>query len=177
MFISAATAVIKTIQKLIGFLLSFHAVYFITGLFTTRKFPPAKKQHKYAVLVAARNEEKVIGNLIDSIHMQDYPSELVTVFVVADNCTDETARIAREAHARGLNVWTYSGYTFEALLEMSASRGDIRALLAETDVLVDGPFVLAERSLDCPWRGSKNQRLIDMKASLRDGRAVALSEA
>ena len=87
------------------------------------------------------------------------------------------ARIAREAHARGLNVWTYSGYTFEALLEMSASRGDIRALLAETDVLVDGPFVLAERSLDCPWRGSKNQRLIDMKASLRDGRAVALSEA
>ena len=87
------------------------------------------------------------------------------------------ARIAREAHARGLNVWTYSGYTFEALLEMSASRGDIRALLAETDVLVDGPFVLAERSLDCPWRGSKNQRLIDIKASLRDGRAVALSEA
>ena len=85
MFISAATAVIKTIQKLIGFLLSFHTVYFITGLFTTRKFPPAKKQHKYAVLVAARNEEKVIGNLIDSIHMQDYPSELVTVFVVADN--------------------------------------------------------------------------------------------
>ena len=61
MLISAATAVIKTIQKLIGFLLSFHAVYFITGLFTTRKFPPAKKQHKYAVLVAARNEEKVIG--------------------------------------------------------------------------------------------------------------------
>ena len=99
MLISAAIAVIKTIQKLIGFLLSFHAVYFITGLFTTRKFPPAKKQHKYAVLVAARNEEKVIGNLIDSIHMQDYPSELVTVFVVADNCTDRTAGIARERGA------------------------------------------------------------------------------
>lgn len=89
MFISAATAVIKTIQKLIGFLLSFHAVYFITGLFTTRKFPPAKKQHKYAVLVAARNEEKVIGNLIDSIHMQDYPSELVTVFDVATTAPTE----------------------------------------------------------------------------------------
>lgn len=96
MFISVATAVVKAIQKLIGVLMSFRTIYFITGLFTTRKFPPAKKQHKYAILVAARNEEKVIGNLIDSIHMQDYPSELVTVFVVADNCTDGTARVARE---------------------------------------------------------------------------------
>ncbi len=84
------------------------------------------------------------------------------------------ARIAREAHARGLNVWTYTGYTLEALLDMSKTRDDIDALLSETDVLVDGPFVLAEKSLDCPWRGSKNQRLIDMKATLRDGRAVEL---
>ena len=46
--------------------------------------------HKYAVVIAARNEEKVIGNLLDSIKQQDYPSELVTTFVVADNCTDKT---------------------------------------------------------------------------------------
>ena len=44
-------------------------------------------------------------------------------------------------------------------------------------MLVDGPFVLAEKSLDCPWRGSKNQRLIDMKATLRDGRAVGMDKA
>lgn len=70
--------------------------YQILGLFFTRKFKPAKKLHKYAICVAARNEEAVIGNLLDSIGQQDYNKELITVFVVADNCDDETARIARE---------------------------------------------------------------------------------
>ena len=74
-------------------------LYWIIGFFFTRKFKPAKNLHKYAVCIAARNEEIVIGNLIDSIRRQDYPSELVTIFVVADNCTDETARIAREKGA------------------------------------------------------------------------------
>ena len=71
-------------------------IYKIVGIFATRKFKPAKKLHKYAVLIAARNEETVIGNLIDSIKAQDYPSELITVFVCADNCTDNTAKIAKE---------------------------------------------------------------------------------
>lgn len=70
--------------------------YCIIGFFTTRKFKPAKNLHKYAVLIPARNEEYVISNLIDSIHKQDYPSELITIFVVADNCTDKTAEIARQ---------------------------------------------------------------------------------
>ncbi len=64
--------------------------------FFTRKFKPAKNQHKYAVCVPARNEEAVIGNLLNSIKRQDYPSELITVFVVADNCTDNTAKVARD---------------------------------------------------------------------------------
>lgn len=70
----------------------------IVGLFATRKFPKAKKNHKYAVLIAARNEQTVIGNLIDSIRAQDYPAELVDIFVVADNCDDDdkTASVARE---------------------------------------------------------------------------------
>ena len=75
------------------------AAYWIIGFFFTRKFKPAKKQHKYAVCIAARNEEAVIGNLLDSIKRQDYPSELVTIFVVADNCTDQTAKVAREKGA------------------------------------------------------------------------------
>ena len=59
----------------------------------------AKKNHKYAVLISARNERAVLGNLIHSIKAQNYPSELIDVFVVADNCTDDTAEIAREAGA------------------------------------------------------------------------------
>ena len=70
--------------------------YTVIGLFATRKFPEAKKQHKYAILIPARNEEAVIGNLLSSIRQQDYPAELLTVFVVADNCTDRTAAVARE---------------------------------------------------------------------------------
>ena len=58
--------------------------------------------HRYAVLIAARNEETVIAQLIQSIEAQDYPSELITVFVVADNCTDSTADVARQA---GATVW------------------------------------------------------------------------
>ncbi|MFQ9516539.1 MAG: glycosyltransferase family 2 protein [Eubacterium sp.] len=70
--------------------------YILIGLFFTRKFKTAENYHKYAVLIPARNEEPVIANLISSIHKQDYPQELITIFVVADNCTDDTARIARE---------------------------------------------------------------------------------
>ena len=68
----------------------------IISLLVTRKFQPAKKNHKYAVVIPARNEEPVIKNLINSIKKQDYPSELVTIFVIADNCTDNTAKVARE---------------------------------------------------------------------------------
>lgn len=71
-------------------------LYSVLGFFTTRKFGPAGKNYKYAIVVPARNESTVIGNLLTSIKRQDYPSELVTVFVVADNCTDNTAEIARE---------------------------------------------------------------------------------
>ncbi len=57
------------------------------------------KQHRYAVVISARNESSVIGNLIQSIRSQRYPSELVDIFVIADNCTDNTADIARNAGA------------------------------------------------------------------------------
>ena len=90
--------VLKVIYAVIGtvfsVMLAYKTVYRIIGLFFTRKFKPTKNKHKYAVVVAARNEEKVIGNLLDSIAKQDYPKELITTFVVADNCTDKTAEVA-----------------------------------------------------------------------------------
>lgn len=90
---------IKSINSIIGniitALLFYKTIYFLLGVFFTRKFKPAKNKHKYAILIAARNEESVIANLIDSINKQDYPNELITTFVVADNCSDKTADIAR----------------------------------------------------------------------------------
>lgn len=76
--------------------------------------------NKYAVLISARNEASVIGNLIDSIKGQNYPSELVTVFVVADNCTDGTAIAAQSAGAvvyeRFNNQLVGKGYALDYLI-------------------------------------------------------------
>ncbi|MCL2409556.1 MAG: anaerobic ribonucleoside-triphosphate reductase activating protein [Oscillospiraceae bacterium] len=87
-------------------------------------------------------------------------------FLQAVDC----AKIAKTARENGLNVWVYTGYTFE---ELMAEPG-FRELLCLTDVLIDGPFRLAERSLNIKWRGSQNQRVIDVKKSLAAGGAVLL---
>lgn len=81
------------------------------------------------------------------------------------------AEIARAAHEASLNVWCYSGWTFEELLNGGDEK---RMLLENIDVLVDGRFVLAQRTLEFKWRGSFNQRLIDVPASLKAGRAVEI---
>lgn len=78
--------------------------------------------------------------------------------------------LAQAARAAGLNVWCYTGYTWESLLqENNPAR---MALLAAVDVLVDGPFVLAQRSLELKFCGSRNQRLIDVRMSLAAGEPV-----
>jgi len=116
---------VENINAILGIILAavvFHrGVYTVIGFFWTRKFPEAKRQHKYAVLIAARNEEAVIGNLLSSIRKQDYPAELVDIFVVADNCTDKTAAIAREKGAvcyeRFDDEHRTKGYALQFLLE------------------------------------------------------------
>ena len=75
--------------------------------------------------------------------------------------------IAKAAKEKGMNVWCYTGFTLEELLR--ENRADRMKLLSAVDVLVDGPFRSHERSLDLLYRGSKNQRLIDMPATLKGG--------
>ena len=76
-------------------LYGYRAVFMIIGCFRTRVFPTAERYHRYGIVVAARNEAAVIGALLDSVRRQDYPADRITVFVVADNCTDRTSSIAR----------------------------------------------------------------------------------
>lgn len=75
--------------------------------------------------------------------------------------------IAVKAREKGLSVWCYTGYTLEQL--MKEGRADRMELLRHMDVLVDGPYLAHERSLDLLYRGSRNQRLIDMPATLAAG--------
>lgn len=78
---------------------AYQAVYLAVALCRRPKVYTAKSNHRYGVLIAARNEETVIAQLIQSVRQQSYPSELVDIFVVADNCTDSTAAVARAAGA------------------------------------------------------------------------------
>ena len=74
----------------------YQAVCILISLFTKPiKFPDAPMDKRYAVLISARNEANVIGNLITCIQTQTYPTELVDIWLVADNCTDNTAEVAR----------------------------------------------------------------------------------
>lgn len=73
--------------------------YVLVGLGKKNEIKEAKKNHSYAIVVAARNEANVIGEFIESVKNQTYDKELIDVFVVADNCTDNTAQTAREAGA------------------------------------------------------------------------------
>ena len=70
------------------------------------------------------------------------------------------------------HVMSYSGYTFEELLKMSEENSDIKGLLEKLDILVDGRFELSQRSLELKFKGSRNQRLIDVPKSLKEGRVV-----
>lgn len=71
---------------------------FVAYIAGVKKYPDAEPK-RLAILIAARNEERVISNLIGSLMEQDYPRERFDVFVVADNCTDGTAKIAKQAGA------------------------------------------------------------------------------
>ena len=78
------------------------------------------------------------------------------------------APLCEAIRAEGHTIWCYTGFTFEQLLE----REDLMQLVRLVDVIVDGPFVQAQRNTDLFFRGSGNQRIIDVPASLDAGHAV-----
>ncbi len=82
---------------------------------------------------------------------------------------DAFSKLARLLKKDGYEVAAYSGFTFEELL---AGTKEQRELLENIDILIDGPFVLKERSLELNFRGSKNQRILNVPNSLKAGQAV-----
>lgn len=83
------------------------------------------------------------------------------------------AELGEKIHGIGLNIMTYTGYTWEEIT--SKNSNDFNRLLNVTDILVDGRFILSERSLELHFKGSRNQRIIDVKKSLETGN-VCLAE-
>ena len=83
------------------------------------------------------------------------------------------AKLAKLLKEAGYEVASYTGYTFEELLTGSE---DQKKLLETIDILIDGPFLMAEKSLEIAFRGSKNQRILDVPKSLAAGQAVETTQ-
>ena len=123
-----------------------YQLYYVFVVLTRKpKQLVAKKNHKFAVVISARNESAVIGQLIHSIKVQNYPSELIDVFVIADNCTDNTADVAREAGAtvfpRFNSEQVGKGYAldygFNVILSQYADRGYEAYFVFDADNVLD----------------------------------------
>lgn len=108
---------------------AYQFAYMVVPFFVKRRQKKAERLHKYGVLICARNEENVISQLITSVKNQNYPADLVTVFVCADNCTDSTAAVAEAAGAvvfeRYNRVNVGKGYALDYLLKSIARNYDI----------------------------------------------------
>lgn len=128
----------------------YQAVYIAVSLFCKPKTFPKGKPNRFAVLISARNEEKVIGYLLDSINAQDYPRELFDVYVVADNCTDRTAQVAAahgaEVYERFNTEKKGKGYALDYLLHRIKKKYSGYSyydgyLVVDADNLLDRSFI------------------------------------
>ena len=116
---------IQNFIQLCGIILAlaywYHTVYHVVGFFARPRCYTSAKPHSFGILISARNEEHVISDLLESIQAQNYPQEQVTVFVIADNCTDQTAEVARGYGAEVVERFNTSkvgkGYALDTLVQ------------------------------------------------------------
>ena len=149
----------------------FYQIYYVY-IIATRDYiaPPKADPRKYAAIIAARNEENVIGELLDSLKAQEYPEEMLDVYVVADNCTDSTADVSREHGAIVLErfdevhkgkSWVLN-YVFEKLTREKP--GEYAGFIVfDADNILDSHFVEKMNDVFCSgydvvtsYRNSKN---------------------
>ncbi len=114
--------IISVILMIGGAMMIHKTLYQFLGFFVrSKKFPKTENLHTYSFIIAARNEEAVVGNLIESIRRQKYDGEIANIFVVADNCTDNTAEVCRDLGAvvyeRQDPDHARKGYALEFLFE------------------------------------------------------------
>ena len=86
------------------------------------------------------------------------------------------AKIAKYCKEKGYNIWVYTGFTYEELMKMAKSKPIYKEFLKYVDILVDGPFLIKERDLNLLFRGSRNQRLIDIPKTRKARKIVLLDE-
>lgn len=146
--------ILSTVNTVIGavFMLcySYQIIFLIISFFTKpRKYLQTDKKCKFAIVICARDEENVILEACESIRRQNYPRELIDIYVVADNCTDNTARVAREGGARVIErhdlLHIGKGYALEAAFEHIRDTGGFYAydgyIILDADNILDEGYV------------------------------------
>ncbi len=131
------------------FCYAYQFLYIFVGLLKRPKKFETDKHHRYAIIISARNEEAVIGQLIDSIKQQNYPADLIDTFVIADNCTDSTAQVARNAGAivyeRFNDALVGKGYALDWMFDIIQNDFSERKydgyMVFDADNLLDPNFV------------------------------------
>ncbi|MBO5312969.1 MAG: glycosyltransferase family 2 protein [Clostridia bacterium] len=120
-YIGIVNLIYDILYILTGVIVLHYIVFALIGLFKKKRYPKAEEQLRYGLIIPARNEETVVGNLIKSIQKNNYPQDKLQIFVMAHNCTDRTAEIAREL---GATVYEYTnpnectmGYAFKYLFD------------------------------------------------------------
>lgn len=89
---------------------------------------------------------------------------------------EASGEIAKFCKENDLNVWAYTGFTFEKLLEMSETKPALKEFMNNIDVLVDGKFEIEKRSLNLKFKGSRNQRILDMTESMKQQKPVVIEK-
>ena len=165
----------KYLSAALGLLLTvcyaYQLLYLFVPFFAKKTLPAAARQYRYAVLIAARNEEQVLPYLLQTLAGQDYPAELYRVFVVADNCTDQTARVARENGATVFERFNTrqvgKGYALDHLLRCIDESEGLDSfdafLIFDADNLLQPDYITQINKLCdagyegfCGYRNSKN---------------------
>lgn len=113
---------------------------------------------------------------LDSIFEDIVANKLITGVTLSGGepfeQSEPSAKLAKRLKDAGYDVWAYTGYTYEDLTKRADSDKGTRELLDAIDVLVDGPFIESMQSYDLDWRGSSNQRVIDMAKTRSTGSIV-----
>jgi len=150
---------------------SYQILYLILPLFRRIEHSGESARTRYAILIAARNEEAVLPHLLRSIQAQDYPAELITTYVIADNCTDNTAAVAAacgaQVYQRFNNRQIGKGYALNYLLEQIRAEGSMDRydafLIFDADNLLQKDYVNQINKVCsdgyevfCGYRNSKN---------------------
>lgn len=170
-FLFILRLIVRVLTGIVTVSYLYQLVYlFLPGVLKPRPHKPTRL-HRYAVLIAARNEEAVLPHLLDSLRNQDYPADLIHVFVIADNCTDNTAKVAAEGGARVYTRFNSTqigkGYALNYLLGLMESSGELRQydafLIFDADNLLEPGYIRAmNRTCSdgyeafCGYRNTKN---------------------